>query len=159
MDHSEAVETAGRQNARSLLKETVWSPEFEVFVRRHSGRLAKSLALITFDRGLAEDAAQEAFLQLYLHWEEVRRMDAPGGLAVPGGNQSLQELPTHAASRGPLSGAAWWSLRPKRLLKLTGRGKSTLRLCSSLCRRVSEPRSHFATWPACRRRMTPRRWA
>jgi len=57
--------------------ETAWSPEFEVFVRRHSARLAKSLALITLDRGLAEDAAQEAFLQLYLHWEEVRRMDAP----------------------------------------------------------------------------------
>ena len=77
MDRSEAVDTTGSNNTRSLLKEAVWSPEFEVFVRRHSARLAKSLALITLDRGLAEDAAQEAFLQLYLHWEDVRRMDVP----------------------------------------------------------------------------------
>jgi RNA polymerase sigma-70 factor, ECF subfamily len=33
--------------------------------------LVKSLALITLDRGLAEDAAQDAFLQLYLHWRQV----------------------------------------------------------------------------------------
>jgi RNA polymerase sigma-70 factor, ECF subfamily len=37
----------------------------------------KSLALVTLDRGLAEDAAQDAFLQLYLHWREVPRMRDP----------------------------------------------------------------------------------
>jgi RNA polymerase sigma factor (sigma-70 family) len=37
----------------------------------------KSLALITLDRGLAEDAAQDAFLQLYLHWREVPAMRDP----------------------------------------------------------------------------------
>jgi RNA polymerase sigma-70 factor (ECF subfamily) len=48
-----------------------------VFVHRHSARLVKSLALITLDRGLAEDAAQDAFLQLYLHWREVPAMRDP----------------------------------------------------------------------------------
>ena len=46
-------------------------------MHRHSGRLVKSLTLITLDRGLAEDAAQEAFLQLYLHWREVPGMRDP----------------------------------------------------------------------------------
>jgi RNA polymerase sigma-70 factor (ECF subfamily) len=46
-------------------------------VNGHSARLVKSLALITFDRGLAEDAAQEAFLQLYVHWREVPGMRDP----------------------------------------------------------------------------------
>ncbi|OFW56065.1 MAG: hypothetical protein A2133_12465 [Actinobacteria bacterium RBG_16_64_13] len=39
--------------------------------------MVKSLALITLDRGLAEDAAQDAFLQLYLHWREVPAMKDP----------------------------------------------------------------------------------
>jgi RNA polymerase sigma factor (sigma-70 family) len=39
--------------------------------------LVKSLALITFDRGMAEDAAQDAFIQLYLHWREVPAMRDP----------------------------------------------------------------------------------
>jgi RNA polymerase sigma factor (sigma-70 family) len=39
--------------------------------------LVKSLALITLDRGLAEDAAQDAFFQLYLHWREVPAMRDP----------------------------------------------------------------------------------
>jgi RNA polymerase sigma-70 factor, ECF subfamily len=52
---------------------------FEAFVQRHSARLVRSLALITLDRGLAEDAAQEAFLQLYLHWREVPGMSNPEG--------------------------------------------------------------------------------
>ena len=48
-----------------------------MFVHRYSARLVKSLALITLDRGLAEDAAQDAFLQLYLHWREVPAMRDP----------------------------------------------------------------------------------
>ncbi len=46
-------------------------------MNRHSARLVKTLGLITLDRGLAEDAAQEAFLQLYLHWREVPGMRDP----------------------------------------------------------------------------------
>ena len=39
-----------------------------MLVRTHSGPLIRTLMLITLDAGLAEDAAQEAFLQLHLHW-------------------------------------------------------------------------------------------
>lgn len=77
MNDVEAIDTTSREAKLPLLGESAWPTEFEAFVRRHSARLVKSLALITLDRGLAEDAAQEAFLQLYLHWEEVCRMEAP----------------------------------------------------------------------------------
>jgi RNA polymerase sigma factor (sigma-70 family) len=54
-----------------------WPLDFEAFVQRHSARLIRSLAMITLDRGLAEDAAQDAFLQLYVHWHEVPGMRDP----------------------------------------------------------------------------------
>jgi RNA polymerase sigma-70 factor (ECF subfamily) len=40
-------------------------------------RLVRSLAVIFLDRELAADAAQEAFVQLYLHWDEVTRAGDP----------------------------------------------------------------------------------
>jgi RNA polymerase sigma-70 factor (ECF subfamily) len=61
----------------SVSRDGEWPADFEAFVDGHSARLVKSLALITLDRGLAEDAAQEAFLQLYLHWREVPGMRDP----------------------------------------------------------------------------------
>jgi RNA polymerase sigma factor (sigma-70 family) len=45
---------------------------FEAFVRAQCGRLIQSLSLVALDRESAADAAQEAFLQLYLHFDEVR---------------------------------------------------------------------------------------
>ena len=50
---------------------------YEAFVRRHFHPLEKSLSLITLDAGLAADAAQEAFLRLYLRWAEVDTLDDP----------------------------------------------------------------------------------
>ncbi len=50
---------------------------YEAFVRRHFHALEKSLTLITLDAGLAADAAQEAFLRLYLRWAEVDKLDDP----------------------------------------------------------------------------------
>lgn len=58
-------------------RDPAWSVDFEEFVIRHGAPLVRSLALITLDRGLAEDAAQEAFLQLYLHWGDVPAMHDP----------------------------------------------------------------------------------
>ncbi len=50
---------------------------YEAFVRTHFHRLEKSLTLITLDRGLAADAAQEACLRLYLRWDQVGDLDDP----------------------------------------------------------------------------------
>ena len=50
---------------------------YEDFVRAHCSRLVRSLTLVTLDPELAADAAQDAFLQLYLHWEKVKRHEAP----------------------------------------------------------------------------------
>ena len=72
-----AIGAAGRERSETLSRDGEWPADFEAFVHRHSARLVKSLTLITLDRGLAEDAAQEAFLQLYLHWREVPGMRDP----------------------------------------------------------------------------------
>jgi RNA polymerase sigma factor (sigma-70 family) len=45
---------------------------FEAFMREHCGRLVQSLSLVALDRESAADAAQEAFLELHLHFGEVR---------------------------------------------------------------------------------------
>jgi RNA polymerase sigma factor (sigma-70 family) len=45
---------------------------FEGFMREHCGRLVQSLSLVALDRESAADAAQEAFLELHLHFAEVR---------------------------------------------------------------------------------------
>lgn len=50
---------------------------FECVVREQGERLIKSLSAIFLDRELAADAAQEAFIQLYLHWDEVTRNGDP----------------------------------------------------------------------------------
>jgi RNA polymerase sigma factor (sigma-70 family) len=46
-------------------------------VLQHCTRLIQSLTLVVLDRELAADAAQDAFLQLHLHWEEVQRHQDP----------------------------------------------------------------------------------
>lgn len=45
---------------------------FEDFVRNNCERLVQTLSLVALDRETAADAAQEAFLELYLHLDEVR---------------------------------------------------------------------------------------
>jgi RNA polymerase sigma factor (sigma-70 family) len=72
-----AIEAAQGERERALNPPADWPAGFEAFVHNHGSRLVKSLALITLDRGLAEDAAQEAFLQLYLHWDEISARQDP----------------------------------------------------------------------------------
>lgn len=50
---------------------------FESLVSQQGERLIKSLSVIFLDRELAADAAQEAFVQLYVHWEEVTASGDP----------------------------------------------------------------------------------
>ena len=47
------------------------------FVHEHSVRLVQSLSLICRDRELAWDAAQDAFLKLYLRWDTVGDLHDP----------------------------------------------------------------------------------
>lgn len=51
--------------------------DFEEFVQRHFDSLAKTLAVVTLDKELAADAAQEAFLQLYIRWHKIDKLDNP----------------------------------------------------------------------------------
>lgn len=46
-------------------------------MREHYARLVKSLTLVALDREVAADAAQEAFLQLHRHWNEVQGYPDP----------------------------------------------------------------------------------
>lgn len=50
---------------------------FENFVRGNSGALVRTLTLVALDREAAADASQEAFLQLYLHWQKVSTYEDP----------------------------------------------------------------------------------
>jgi RNA polymerase sigma-70 factor, ECF subfamily len=49
----------------------------ENLFHRHYESLVKSLCFIVLDREFAADAAQEAFLQLYLKWDRVKGYDDP----------------------------------------------------------------------------------
>ena len=53
------------------------SDAFREFAQRHLEPLAEALAMITFDRQLAADAAQDAFLRLHLRWESRKELDDP----------------------------------------------------------------------------------
>ncbi len=50
---------------------------FESFMRSHGTRLVQALTMISLDREVAADAAQEAFIQLYLRWDGVDRPHDP----------------------------------------------------------------------------------
>ena len=65
-ERSTALLPAGARN---------WS--YERFVRDHGARLVQSLSLISRDRELAADAAQDALIQLYRHWDEMDQVRDP----------------------------------------------------------------------------------
>jgi RNA polymerase sigma factor (sigma-70 family) len=67
--------------------ETAWPASYDAFVRGHYARLVRSLTLVVLDRELAADAAQEAFLQLYLHWHQVQHQDPVAWVYRVGNNR------------------------------------------------------------------------
>ncbi|MCW2672292.1 MAG: sigE 11 [Frankiales bacterium] len=50
---------------------------YEEVVRREATKLLRIAIVITRDHGLAEDALQSAFTQLYVHWGRYVRADRP----------------------------------------------------------------------------------
>jgi RNA polymerase sigma-70 factor, ECF subfamily len=56
---------------RPVVSREAQTASFETFVDHHCARLVQSLSLIFLDRELAADAAQEAFIELHLHWDEA----------------------------------------------------------------------------------------
>jgi RNA polymerase sigma factor (sigma-70 family) len=58
-------------------RRAVSAAAYETFVRQNCAALLKSLTLVSLDPEVAADAAQEAFIQLYKHWEAIRRHDSP----------------------------------------------------------------------------------
>jgi RNA polymerase sigma-70 factor (sigma-E family) len=70
-------------------------------------RVRGSLALVTGDRQLGEELAQEAFVRVCQHWERVRTMDAPGAwvhrvginLAISRGRRTRSEGRAHRRLR------------------------------------------------------------
>jgi RNA polymerase sigma factor (sigma-70 family) len=59
--------------------ETVGTESFARVVDRQAERLVRSLTAMFFDREMAADAAQDAFVQLYLHWDKVTAAGNPDG--------------------------------------------------------------------------------
>ena len=57
--------------------ETAGAESFERVVDRQAERLVRSLTAMFLDREMAADAAQDAFVQLYLHWEQVTASGSP----------------------------------------------------------------------------------
>ncbi len=55
----------------------VTAESFEAVVDRTAERLVRSLTSIFLDPQLAADAAQDAFVQLYKHWDEVTAKGEP----------------------------------------------------------------------------------
>jgi RNA polymerase sigma-70 factor, ECF subfamily len=60
-----------RAAERPMQLDSVEAARFDSVVRRSSARLVRMLDFAFLDREMAADAAQEAFVQLYLHWDEV----------------------------------------------------------------------------------------
>ncbi len=66
-----------RDSTRIADSNRAQSLSFDAFVRRYSVPLIQTLTFVALDRQLAEDAAQEAFVRLYLRWDQVEKLEDP----------------------------------------------------------------------------------
>jgi RNA polymerase sigma factor (sigma-70 family) len=66
-----------RPATEKVLFDPAQEARFEAVVRRNFGRVVQMLDYVFLDRELAADAAQEACVQLYLHWDELGRSAEP----------------------------------------------------------------------------------
>lgn len=61
----------GPSARRRAVLDSVQTARYEAIVVGQSKRLIQMLDMVFLDRELAADAAQDAFVQLYLHWDQV----------------------------------------------------------------------------------------
>jgi len=54
------------------------SEDYERLFHEQYSRILRTVFLVCHDHDRAEDIAQDAFVQLWRHWEKVRRLDRPG---------------------------------------------------------------------------------
>jgi RNA polymerase sigma-70 factor, ECF subfamily len=73
----ELLDELVRPVSENALFDAAQEARFEAVVRRSFGRLVQMLDFVLLDRELAADAAQEACVQLYIHWEELGRSAEP----------------------------------------------------------------------------------
>jgi RNA polymerase sigma factor (sigma-70 family) len=71
------VEEVGHTRTDSSPAARAVDGRFEEFAQRHYQPLARALAVMTLDKQLAADAAQEAFLRLHLRWDTRDELDDP----------------------------------------------------------------------------------
>jgi RNA polymerase sigma-70 factor (ECF subfamily) len=57
--------------------DAAWPESYEEVVDRQCDRLNRCLTAVFLDRELAADAAQDAFVQLYVHWDRVTKTGNP----------------------------------------------------------------------------------
>jgi RNA polymerase sigma factor (sigma-70 family) len=72
-DRSGASDDEVRAAASACAAAAVPLSRLEQIVSEQSVPLARTLALVVLDRQVAADIAQETFLRLYVHWDEVSK--------------------------------------------------------------------------------------
>jgi RNA polymerase sigma factor (sigma-70 family) len=68
---------AGLENADSIWRVRDADAEYSAFFRDEFAGVTRAAYLIVHDRGAAEDAAQEAFIQLHLRWSKISAYERP----------------------------------------------------------------------------------
>lgn len=109
---------------------------FEDFFLREHRRLLRALYVITGDQGLAEDAAEDAFVKVLEKWERVRVMEEPVGYlyttalnAVRSYHRRIKRSlsrETPLASRDPMNGVEEHEIILRALARLTHRQRSAI---------------------------------
>lgn len=99
----------GRRRRKHSLLTPAETAHYEAIVRRYTERLVQMLDVIFLDRELAADAAQDAFVQLYLHFGEVGGSPEPEAwiyrVAVNRGKDYKRQLMRRARLLRRLAGA------------------------------------------------------
>ena len=72
-----AIGGSAVKRRESLTRGITSEEEFRLLFDASFASVVRTVYRITGDRAVAEEVAQEAFIQLHLYWRKVRRYDAP----------------------------------------------------------------------------------